>query len=106
LSPHADFIDSPRQRHQRGVARVQPVDFQLREIADHQLGRSHPIAVPAIRQGRQSARDELHERGFAGPVAPQDADAFARVHRAVHASNDDTFAVAGRGSVEGHQRLR
>ena len=45
LRTRADFVDAIGQRDQRGVARVEPVDFELREIADDEIRRGD--AVPA-----------------------------------------------------------
>ena len=37
LRARADFVDAVRERDQRGVARIEPVDFELREVADDEI---------------------------------------------------------------------
>ena len=45
LRARADFVDAVGQRDQRRVARVEPVDFELREIADDEIGRGDALAA-------------------------------------------------------------
>ena len=45
LRARADLVDAVGQRDQRGVARIEPVDFELREIADDEIGRGDAVAA-------------------------------------------------------------
>ena len=45
LRARADLVDAIGERDQRGVARVEAVHFELREIADDEIGRRHAIAA-------------------------------------------------------------
>ena len=38
LAARADLIDAIGERDQRRIARVEPVDFELREVADDEIG--------------------------------------------------------------------
>ena len=45
LRTHPELVDAARERHERRVARVQPVDFELREVADDEIGRGDAVAA-------------------------------------------------------------
>jgi hypothetical protein len=38
LAARADLVDAIGQRDQSRIARVEPVDFELREVADDEIG--------------------------------------------------------------------
>src|SRR6202008_4533113 len=91
LRTRADLVDAVRQRYQRRIARIETVHLELREVADDEIGRRDAIAGRL----RQRARNELHERGLAGAVAPENADAFAGIHGAAHALEHAPLALSG-----------
>jgi hypothetical protein len=77
---------------QRRVAGAQHVQFLLGEVADAQA-----LAFgDGAGQRLHLARDGLDQRRLALAVGAQDADALARLHRAVDLAHDDGFlAVLG-----------
>ena len=76
LRTHAQFIDTVGECYQGGVARIEPIHFELREIADDQIRRGDPLAALAIGEGRQRARDEFHQCRLAGAVTAEDGQAL------------------------------
>ncbi len=53
---------------------------------------------------RHVAAENLEQRGFSGPVAADDADAFARINLQAGVVEQRMMAVRNRDVIEGHQR--
>jgi hypothetical protein len=96
----ADRRQPGHDRLPHGLVRV--LREGLVEPADPET-RAH--ANPAV-VGRKRPRDELEQRGLAGAVAADQADALARLDAEVGTGQDDLLAEAERNLIEDEKRHR
>ena len=104
LRARADFIDAVCQRDQRGVARVEAVDFELREIADDEIGRRDAIA--AADSGGSAPEMSFMSVDLPAPLRPRMPMRSPGLTERSDARDHHALAVTRGRAVERHQRLR